>query len=56
MIGEEDLPTVPYPTRSILINGLDPTINVQELKQAFAQYGEIVVRLFVYLNKCCIKF
>lgn len=49
----EDEPTsVGYPTRTVLITGLDASVTSAELQSVFVQYGEIVVSASVINFKC----
>ena len=45
-LGEDEPTSVSFPTRTVLITGLDATITPLELKAAFDQYGDIVVSFF----------
>lgn len=48
-ISEDEPSSVGYPTRTVLITSLDSGITDSELRSAFDQYGDIVVRVMFCL-------
>ena len=52
-LGDDEPSSVSYPTRTVLITGLDAAVTPAELRTAFDQYGDIVVSFTDDMWKGC---